>query len=70
MCEMLECWRTWDARGGMTMDDVFDLSNRKKAFCYAACVIGLLKEVSTREETTVAETLKEIVRHWRTVKLG
>lgn len=70
VCPMLENWRTWDARSGLNLNDIYDVSNQKKAFCYAACVNGLLKEVSTREETTVAETLKQCVRDWGTVKLG
>lgn len=70
ICEVLEKWRTWSERGGMTIDDVDWLAARKLAFCNAACVIGLLNEVCAKEESTVAADIRECVQHWKKVRVG
>lgn len=70
VCDMLEDWKTWNSRGGMTIEDIYNLSDAKQAFCKAACVMGLIKEVATKEESAVAEDIKACVRHWKKVRLG
>ena len=70
VCGLLASWEEWSKRAGMTIDNVFALGYEKAAFCSAACVIGILNEVFTREESRAAEDMKECIRHWKTVKLG
>ncbi len=67
---MLERWCTWNERGGMTIEDLDWLEGKKQAFCTAACVLGLLSEVCSMGESTVAADLRECVQHWRKVRLG
>ena len=69
VCTVLEKWRSWSERGGMTIDDVDWLADRKQAFCNAACVMGLLNEVCA-EESVVAADIRECVQHWKKVRLG
>lgn len=70
VCDVLERWRIWSERGGMTVEDVDWLVARKSALCNAACVMGLLNEVCTQEESTVAIDIRECVQHWKKVRLG
>lgn len=70
VCDILEKWRSWNERGGMTIDDVDWLADRKPALCNAVCVMGLLNEVCTKEESTVAADIRECVQHWNKVRLG
>ena len=70
VCTILEKWRAWTDRGGMTIADLETLEKEKLAFCNAACVMGLIKEVSTKEESAVALDMRECVEHWKKVRLG
>ncbi len=70
VCTILEKWRAWTDRGGMTIEDLQTLEKEKLAFCNAACVMGLIKEVSTKEESAVALDMRECVEHWKMVRLG
>lgn len=70
VCTLLERWRAWSDRGGMTIEDLEVAANNKLAFCNAACVLGLMKEVSTKEESAVALDMRECVQHWKKVRLG
>ena len=70
VCTILEKWRAWNDRGGMTTADLETLEKEKLAFCNAACVLGLVKEVSTKEESAVALDMRECVEHWKKVRLG
>ena len=67
---MLERWCVWNERGGMTLEDLDCLQGKKQAFCTAACVMGLLCEVFSMGESTVAADMRECVQHWRKVRLG
>ena len=70
VCTILEKWRAWTDRGGMTIADLETLEKEKLALCNAACVMGLVKEVSTKEESAVALDMRECVEHWKKVRLG
>ena len=70
VCTILEKWRAWTDRGGMTVADLETLEKEKLAFCNAACVMGLVKEISSKEESAVALDMRECVEHWRKVRLG
>ena len=70
VCTILDKWRAWTDRGGMTIADLETLEMDNLAFCKAACVMGLVKEVSTKEESAVALDMRECVEHWRKVRLG
>ena len=54
----------------MTIEDLDVLGKQQQAFCNAACVMGLLKEICTKEESTVAADMRECVQHWKKVRLG
>jgi hypothetical protein len=70
VCTVLERWRAWSDRGGMTNEDLEVLAKDKPAFCNAACVVGLIRDVSTKEESAVALDMRECVQHWKRVRLG
>lgn len=70
VCPILERWRAWSDRGGMTIEDLEFLANNKIAFCDAACVMGLIRDVSTKEESAVALDMRECVQQWKKVRLG
>ena len=70
VCTVLEKWRQWSDRGGMTIEDLEFLEKKKRAFCYATCVVGLFGEVGAREESGVAVDIKQCVQHWKKVRIG
>ncbi|CAD6579042.1 MAG: hypothetical protein ASARMPREDX12_009047 [Alectoria sarmentosa] len=70
VCTVLKRWREWTDRGGMTIDDLEFLKKNKVSFCNAACIMGLFREVFTKEESTVALDMRECVQHWKKVRLG
>ncbi len=54
----------------MTIEDLEVLARDKPAFCNAACAMGLIRDVSNKEESAVALDMRECVQHWRKVSLG
>lgn len=70
VCDILERWRDWSDRGGMNAEDLAMLMNNKTGFCYAACVMGLLREVCTKDESSVAADMQECIRFWKKIRLG
>ncbi|KAL2043745.1 hypothetical protein N7G274_003264 [Stereocaulon virgatum] len=70
VCTVLERWRAWTDRGGMTIEDLEELKNHIPAFCNAACVMGLIRDVSIRKESQVALDMRECMQHWQKVRLG
>lgn len=70
VCTVLNRWREWSDRGGMSIDDLDYLKTNKVPFCKAACIMGLFREVGTKEESTVALDMRECIRHWKNVRLG
>ncbi|MCJ1465526.1 hypothetical protein MMC07_004144 [Pseudocyphellaria aurata] len=70
VCDILERWRDWSDRGGMNAEDLAMLKNNKTGFCYAACVMGLLRETCTKDESSVAADMQECIRFWKKIRLG
>lgn len=70
VCAILERWRAWTDRGGMTIEDLENLEKNLLVFCNAACIMGLIRDMSTREESQVALDMRECVQHWKKVRLG
>ena len=69
-CAILERWRAWCDRGGMTIEDLNELMDNKAEFCSAVCVMELVRDVSTKEESAVALDMRECVARWKNVRLG
>ena len=46
------------------------IKDKIPAFCNAACVMELVREVCSREESTFAADMRECAQHWKKVKLG
>ena len=63
VCPVLERWREWTDRAGMSRNDFDFLEKNKVSFCNTVCVIGLLREVCTKEESTFALDMREYVQH-------
>lgn len=70
VCDILERWRDWSDRGGMNVEDLAMFRNNKTGFCYAACVMNLLREVCAKDESSVAADMQECIRFWKKVRLG
>lgn len=70
VCTVFELWPEWSDRGGMTINDLEHLEKNKAPFCNAACIMGLFREVCTKEESMVALDMRECVQHWKKVRLG
>ena len=70
ICSVLQRWQAWSDRGGLMIEDLETLEKEKLAFCNAACVMRLVKEVSTKEESGVALDMRECVERWKNVRLG
>ena len=48
VCAILERWRAWTDRGGMTIEDLENLEKNLLVFCNAACIMGLIRDMSTK----------------------
>lgn len=70
VCDILERWRDWSDRGGMNAEDLAMFRNNKTGLCYAACVMGLLREVCAKDESSVAADMQECIRFWKKIRLG
>lgn len=70
VCDLLERWRDWSDRGGMNAEDLAMFRNNRTGFCYAACVMGLLREVCTKEESSVAADMQQCIQFWKKIRLG
>ena len=70
VCDILERWRCWSDRGGMNAEDLATFRNNKTGFAYAACVMGLLREVCAMDESSVAADMQECIRIWNKVRWG
>ena len=67
---LLERWREWSDRGGLNAEDFSMLKKDKMGFCYTLCVMGLLRDVCAKEESSVAVDMQECIRSWKKVRLG
>lgn len=70
VCGVLERWQEWSDRGGMNSEDLTMIMKNKVGFCYAACVMGLFREVCVKEESSIAVDMQECIRFWKKVRLG
>ena len=70
VCGVLERWREWSDRGGMNTEDLAIFKKDTRRFCYAACVMGLLRDVCAKEESSVAVDMQEVIRFWKKIRLG
>lgn len=70
ICRVLDQWQRWNDRGGMNQEDLALATESPVHFSYAACLMGLFREASIREESSVALDLQECVRVWKKVRLG
>lgn len=70
VCSVLERWREWSDRGGMNTEDLASFRKDTLGFCYAACVMGLLRDVCAKEESSVAVDMQEVIRFWKKIRLG
>lgn len=70
VCSVLERWQEWSDRGGMNTEDLTMFRKNKVEFCYAACVMGLLRDVCIKEESSLAVDMQECIRSWKKVRLG
>lgn len=70
VCSVLEKWREWSDRGGMNTEDLATFRKYTLGFCYAACVMGLLRDVCAKEESSVAVDMQEVIRFWKKIRLG
>lgn len=70
ICNVLDHWQRWNDRGGMNNEDLALAIENPVNFSYAACLVGLFKEASMREESSVALDLQQCVRVWAKVRLG
>ncbi|CAL8577266.1 hypothetical protein XPA_003103 [Xanthoria parietina] len=72
-CEMLDRWRDWVERGGMTKEDLRAILRDKHAFCWAAVAMGLVTKVIGEERTDgggLLNDVRECLRVWKKVRLG
>ena len=69
VCTVLERWREWTDRGGMTIDDLEFLKRHKPSF-QRGCVMDLLREMCTKEKSTVALDMRECIQHCQEIQLG
>lgn len=67
---LLERWKDWSDRGGMNTEDLAIFRSNRVGFCYAMCVMALLKEVCAKEESSLAADMQECIRCWKMVRLG
>lgn len=70
VCCVLERWREWSDRGGMNTEDLATFKKDTLGFCYAACVMGLLRDVCAKEESSVAVDMQEVIHFWKKIRLG
>lgn len=70
VCGLLERWRDWSDRGGLNAEDYSMLKKDKTGVCYAICVMGLLRDVCVKEESSVAVDMQECIRLWKKIRLG
>ncbi|MCJ1257850.1 hypothetical protein MMC24_005676 [Lignoscripta atroalba] len=69
-CKILDRWQQWTDRGGMNKEDLKVLQDSTSHFCNAACLMGLFRIASLKEESSVALDMQECIRVWRKIRLG
>ncbi|KAL8646296.1 MAG: hypothetical protein Q9226_006923 [Calogaya cf. arnoldii] len=72
-CAMLDRWRDWAERGGMTKEDLRAILQDKRAFCWAAVAVGLVTKVCGEngpDGNGLLNDVRECLRVWKKVRLG
>ncbi|KAI4251798.1 MAG: hypothetical protein L6R42_008226 [Xanthoria sp. 1 TBL-2021] len=72
-CAMLDRWRDWVERGGMTKEDLRAILQDKEAFCWAAVAVGLITKVcgeNGADGVGLLNDVRECLRVWKKVRLG
>ncbi|KAL8671314.1 MAG: hypothetical protein Q9168_004175 [Polycauliona sp. 1 TL-2023] len=72
-CAMLDRWRDWVERGGMTTADLRAIVQDKKAFCWAAVAVGLVTQVCEKDGLDgegLLSDVRECFRVYNVVRLG
>ncbi|KAL8852689.1 MAG: hypothetical protein Q9221_002449 [Calogaya cf. arnoldii] len=72
-CAMLDRWRDWAERGGMTKEDLRAILQDKRAFCWAAVAVGLVTKVcgdNGPDGNGLLNDVRECLRVWKKVRLG
>lgn len=67
---MLERWRSWTESGGMAKSNHEEVKEGLKEFCFAACMLAVIRETSVHPAGSVVSDLQEVLRMWRKVRLG
>ena len=70
VCDVLERWKVWTERGGMNREDLKAIMDSPLTFCRATCLIGLLRKVAGKDESSAALDMQECIRVWKKVRLG
>ena len=69
-CMVLNRWKEWAAREGMSREDLAVVRGELIGFAFAACAVGLIAEVGNKDEGGLATDMRECIRVWKKVRLG
>ena len=69
-CMVLNRWKEWAAREGMSREDLAVVRGEIIGFAFAACAVGLIAEVGNKDDGGLAADMRECVRVWKKVRLG
>ena len=67
---ILDKWREWAERGGMTREDLDVIRSDIVGFSFAACAVGLIADVGGKEENGLVADMRACLGAWRRVRLG
>lgn len=70
LSKMLDQWLDWTEKGGMNKDHLAFLKENTVVFCYVSCVVALVSEMFSKDDSGVGADLQECVRLYRKVRLG
>ena len=70
LANMLEHWRNWTENGGMTKANFEEVKTELNVFCFAACMLALIRDTSAHPAGSVVSDLQDCLRMWRKVRLG
>ena len=69
-CIVLNRWKEWAAREGMSREDFAVVKGEITGFAFAACAVGLIGEVGNKDEGGLAVDMRECISVWKKVRLG
>ncbi len=67
---MLDRWMKWTEQGGMSKEHLDYLKADTSTLCYVACILSLMQETLSKNESSVAADMQECMRLYRKVRLG